>query len=225
MTDESTLAARLYGPTPANSTTSTTERTAAEPDLQQRLYGHRGEALPAVEPKPEVQASVEELLAEQSQSAEGVLYGVREAGPGTSYDTPVLEGFVHLERQAADQNSEEGLTALAEGKREAVAILTEMRVPQDDASELVRELAHWHGREPLSGEGLRSQMADTEAELRRSWGRHYQANLLLAQRAAKDAMRRLPWLEGILENGAGNEPAVVKHFAAIGLRNARRAKR
>ena len=83
----------------------------------------------------------------------------------------------------------------------------------------------WHAREPLSDAQLDSSRTEVEKATRVEWGRSYEANVKLAQQAAADAVRRLPWMRELIEGGAGNDPALIRHFASIGLRNAHRSRR
>lgn len=108
---------------------------------------------------------------------------------------------------------------------EITALLAEWQYPDADAHDLARSLADWHGREPLNQDALDAGLATAEAELRREWGSAFGARRRNAINVASDAMARLPWLRELLEGGAGNDPYVVKHFAAIRPKNVRRAER
>ena len=111
------------------------------------------------------------------------------------------------------------------GRRDAAAALHDMRIPAHEATLLASTFREWHLRDD-AGEDAKHNAADAVFEqLEREWGRETGARIQLAQRTATEAAKRLAWLADLLNKGAGNDPRLIKTFADIGLRNARRAKR
>lgn len=194
---------------------------AAAPTIEQCLYGPKGAA---IESAQEEQATLDELIALEPQSLAESMYADQDAAEGTDYRNTLGRGFDALEQAASRENHEEDIAALAEGRVASAALLGEWRVQPATASEMVQTLAEWQQRQPLELEEIDANREETLIGLRAEWGRHYDANLRLAQQTAREACQRLPWLAALLADGAGNDPKLVKHFAQIGLRNARRRK-
>jgi hypothetical protein len=205
-------------PLPADQPVSTPEKTLAEV-----MYPTPTE--PASEPAPPAieAVTVDELVAQDLPQG-GALYadgGERPADPA-GYDSKLGDGFNALEYEARYDGNAEHVQALADGRRDTAAVLHELQVPIEQAGELTRSLTEWHQREPQDEDTLQARQDDTRAQLQQLWGRETEARIALAQKTAIEACKRLPWLAPLLAKGAGNDPALIKRFAEIGLRQARR---
>ncbi len=143
------------------------------------------------------------------------------------YDQQTLsEPFDTLQMQARFDGNEEEAAILAEGRQQAAAVLHGMAVPSEAAREIAGELEFWNARwikGDLPGlDEMDSTRQKTEASLRKEWGPKYNANVQLARQAYQEAAKQLPWLRNLVEDaGAGNSAALLRHFATIGLNNAR----
>lgn len=199
----------------------TEELAAREPleaNVAKRLFSN--------EPPPEPgQLTVEEVVTHESQSQAERLLQPEDAPEGTDYAPALGSTFDRLDYQARYDGNQADIDAFAEGKRQAQIVLADMRVPVREAADVAHALHDWHQRGPLADDALDALRIATVKSLSDEWGVRYDANVRLAQQAAKEAMRRMPWLAGLFDGGAGNDPALIKRFAAIGLRNARRQRR
>src|SRR5690606_31611614 len=117
--------------------------------------------------------------------------------------------------------------ALRDGQRVVSELLIEMAVPKSEAREIASVLGDAHSRLTQTGEAtpetIESSRDAAEEALRKEWGQEYDARVVLARRAYRQAVAKAPWLEGLVANTtAGNNAALIRHFAEIGLRNGRR---
>ena len=174
--------------------------------------------VPAVAPG---QMTVEQLVGQELSLGDRMAEQAQVIPDGAEGYNPALQAPFSAVAAAfpADQ------AALDAGQRDAAEVLAGWRVPTRQATEIVRLLGGWHSREPLADDALEIGRERTEAALRQEWGASYQSRMELAQRAAREACQRLPWLGDLIADGAGNDVELVKHFAQIGLRSARRARR
>ena len=215
--------------TPSAKAPAAQSPAAPQPTMAERLYPDVNTQAPVAEAavRPEaVQVSVEELInAEQSLAERMFAAGrpVPEAPEG--YQHPLADGFDVLEADARESQNAEDIQALAAGRQEVAALMHELAVPKDAARELSRTLSDWHGRDAMTEDQRWDAKADTLDALQKEWGKEASARIKLAQQTAEEACKRLPWLNDLLRSGAGNDPTLIRRFAEIGLRNARRAKR
>lgn len=227
-TDPSTLAARLYG----NTAPETDSPAPQAPPT----------AAPAPEPPKPPVAAQEPRQAQPSVTVDDLVHAELDHGEriysmggqvledAAQYDGRILAGtFEPLEGQARVSNETADAEALAEGRRQTAALLHEWSVPVHEAQGIASELRDWHERlvkgSVPDAEQVEQDRERTTALLHREWGSRCAANLALARQAYESAARRMPWLRDLMEAGAGNSPQILRHFAAIGLRNARRAAR
>ena len=252
MTNTNDLAQRMYGnsastqaqpaaaPTQAVSAPAPAERTSEERAAAMYPSMAKTEAAPQVPSTteatatesdeyqpPEGQIFVADLV-DQELSAGDRLYAAGGPVPESAdaYDAQLGgAAFDRLEYQARYDQNEADIAALAEGRQQSAAYFHELGVPLNEAGEIARSLAAWTARDALDEGALLDGKAATLAQLEREWGTETSARIELAQRVAKEASKRMPWLSDLLGSGAGNDPALIKKFAEIGLRNARRAKR
>ena len=179
---------------------------------------------PAEADSPE-QRSVDDLVNEV-ESLAGRMYGNQTTVETAVYDAKALnQAFNGLQQHYREMESQHDVAALAEGRAQTAVLLAEMAVPVEVAHDISSGLSTWHGREPLDDMQVAEYRSKTETTLKAEWGPKYEANIKLAQAAGAEAMKRLPWLRDLFETGAGNDPKIIRHFARIGLKNARRAKR
>lgn len=143
---------------------------------------------------------------------------------GGDYGPLVNDAFDTLERQErqAPELSEENLVALREGRQQVQATLQEFGVGAPGAKELSGTFARYREL-PMSDEALAVANVRCVQELQEAWGSKYAQNLAFAKAAYQEASKRIPWLAAEGENGAGSDPRVIKQFAAIGRRLAKRA--
>ena len=170
--------------------------------------------------------TIEELVAAGDPIATA-MYGDGGQVPDTpsGYDAPLAGAFDGIEHDARWDGNEDEIAACMTGRRDAAAALHDMRIPAHEATLLASTFREWHLRDD-AGEDAKHNAADAVFEqLEREWGRETGARIQLAQRTATEAAKRLAWLADLLNKGAGNDPRLIKTFADIGLRNARRAKR
>lgn len=189
--------------------------------------------LPPAEPtkatppaQPDGDMTIEELVASGDPLA-NAMYADGGQVPDTpsGYDAPLAAAFDGIEHEARWNGDKDEITACMTGRRDAAAALHDMRIPAHEAAQLSAAFREWHLRDD-AGEDARHRAADaTFEQLEREWGRETGARIQLAQRTAAEAAKRLPWLAALLDKGAGNDPRLIKTFADIGLRNARRTKR
>lgn len=192
-------------------------------DEAQTLAGQVGDPQPSIH----AQLSVDELV-NQDQTLAQRLYGDGSMRPDSpeGYDSTLAGGaFDRLEQQARVEANQEDVQALAEGRKGAAAVMHEFGVPKEEAGEIVRELGSWHQRAPLSEDANWGRKVKALGELEKEWGRETHARIELAKRTAAEACKRMPWLADLLKAGAGNDPKLIKRFAEIGLRQARRASK
>ncbi|MFT3756661.1 MAG: hypothetical protein QM769_12085 [Pseudoxanthomonas sp.] len=109
--------------------------------------------------------------------------------------------------------------------------MAELRVPKQEAHEIAQVLAN-HSEaygagkwDEVTDDDLDAGRDQVERQLRAEWGKDYTARIALAQRVARQAAKRAPWLGDLIKGPAGNDTKLVKHFAEIGLRQARRARK
>ncbi|PZO66273.1 MAG: hypothetical protein DI635_01280 [Pseudoxanthomonas suwonensis] len=174
------------------------------------------------------QLSVQQVVSEQ-QSAADSMYpeGGQPLDTAEAYSREALgEGFDGVLTQARHDQDVAEEAALAEGREQASALLAEWQVPGETARGIALELdgfnQRWIKGDLPTDEALEAGREKTENTLRKEWGPKYDANVELARQAYKDAAKRLPWLTNLVEDtGAGNSPALIRHFATVGLKNAR----
>lgn len=209
-------------PSPAPQQTRTAQQAQRTgPDFDAMFDGaHR-----AAEPP---QLSVQQVVTEQ-QSAADSMYpeGGQPLDSAEAYSREALgEGFDGVLTQARHDQDATEEAALAEGREQASAILAEWQVPGETARGIALELdgfnQRWIKGDLPSDEELESSRQKGEDALRKEWGPRYDANVELARRTYKEASKRLPWLTNLVEEtGAGNSPELIRHFATVGLKNAR----
>ena len=165
-------------------------------------------------------------LMDRDPSVADALYGdggIRPDTPG-GYAHALDGGFAALERDAREAGDQVAVVALAEGRKVVAELMHELAVPTGEAKQIASAMGAWHGRE-LTDEQVEDLGERAISELRAEWGKDFPAKVRMAQRAAAEATRRAPWLRDLWRTGAGNDPALIRHFAEIGLRNARKARR
>ncbi len=135
-----------------------------------------------------------------------------------NYDPLIRQAFGPLEVEERD--NPENMAAIAQGREQVVETLREWGVGAPATRELSATFAAYR-REPQSEEAMGETGARTEARLRETWGRNYERNVQFARAAFNAACQRMPWLAGEMDNGAGNDAAVIQHFARIGRRMAK----
>lgn len=178
--------------------------------------------------RPQPDVTVDELVAQPLTDADRMYPdGGHALESAADYDQQTLsEPFDTLQMQARFDGNEEEAAILAEGRQQAAAVLHGMAVPSEAAREIAGELESWNARW-IKGDlpdldEMDSTRQKTEAALRREWGPKYNANVQLARQAYQEAAKQLPWLRNLVEDaGAGNSAALLRHFATIGLNNAR----
>ncbi len=174
------------------------------------------------------QLSVQQVVTEQ-QSAEAALYpeGGQPLDSAEAYSRDALrDGFDGVLTQARHDQDTAEEAQLAEGREQAAALMDEWKVPSETACDIARELdtfnRSWMKGELPTDKDLASTRQKGEALLRKEWGAKYEANVQLARQAYQEAAKRLPWLRNLVEDtGAGNSSALIRHFATVGLKNAR----
>lgn len=221
----------LY-PSPGSAPAPTLPVTSARPtqgdylaDAAASLYAATGDAL-AKEGEATQPLTVDDLVNLELSDAES-LYADGSTRPEepNGYQLPLGDAFDLLEREARTEQHAEDVAALALGREQAAALLHELQVPTAEAGEIARTLGGWYRREPQSEDQRWDAKEVTTEALQKQWGPQANARVALAQQAAADACKRLPWLGPLLAAGAGNDPALIKHFAELGLRQARKARR
>lgn len=140
------------------------------------------------------------------------------------YDQSIQYLFDEVDREALYQGDKEGHQAVLAGLAESKQVLHEWGVPGEHAREIGISLSAWRSRE-LTDDQVEDMGARTSARLQKEWGSSFRTNLAAAQTAYKAAAERLPWLKDLMARGAGNDPELIRHFARIGLRQARKAAR
>ncbi|QSX75744.1 hypothetical protein HIV01_004255 [Lysobacter arenosi] len=186
--------------------------------------GSQAPALTDHQLSPAEALSADESLSERMYADGGPVLDSPEAYSGAALGAT----FDQLEHQARHDGNEPDAQALAEGRREASALLFEWSVPADHAHEIAMELSAWHDRwmrdELPSTDQIVENGAKALSELRKTWGSQFDANLAFARTAYQQASKRLPWLADLVDSGAGNSAVLIKQFAAIGRRQARAAR-
>lgn len=118
---------------------------------------------------------------------------------------------------------------LIEGRAAAAELLLELQVPVSASREIASTLGEWsarlHAGTGHDEETLARNVESSLATLRTDWGSDFDAKLALARRAFEHAAQKAPWLRDVVEAGAGNDAKLIKHFADIGLRQAKRTRR
>ncbi|MFT4247680.1 MAG: hypothetical protein QM581_06525 [Pseudomonas sp.] len=167
-------------------------------------------------------------LVNEPQSMAQVMYadGGHVLGDVGQYHGKLGETFDSLDRVAREDGTPEDIASIAEGRQVAAELAHELRVPVSELREVNRELADWSLRlragDTLSAADRLEVRHRTEAELKAEWGREYTARMQLARQVYQRAVVKAPWLKDLMNAGAGDSPTVLRHFAAIGLRAARR---
>lgn len=222
MSDLATLAARMYPP--ANAEATPAPEAPPQSDLAARMYPAKSED-PEAAPEP-APVSVDELVQREPTAGEAFYtqHGGSETPPET-YNAMLAERFDGLEYRARHDGNEADSQALSEGRREAAALMHELQVTKPEAQELTRTLGNWMHKPALDEDANWDNKLTTLGALEKEWGRDTQARIRLAQRTAAEACKRMPWLADLLESGAGNDIKLIKHFAEIGLRKARKASK
>ncbi|NLA67146.1 MAG: hypothetical protein GX856_02655 [Gammaproteobacteria bacterium] len=205
------------------------ERSAPGP-TQGRIPGATQEAAQAPEPPaaPDpIQTDVDALVDRELTPGERMY--AHAAAPGDA-DRHLGSVFDPLATTAREAGNTEDQAALDEGRKVAGELLQEFGVRGDEAREIVGALSKHHESfmrdGEIDGDTVERVNASCMADLRQTWGRDTDAMIALAQRTAKQAMAKAPWLKDLIENSsAGSDPTVVKHFAELGLRQARRQRR
>lgn len=187
-------------------------------------------ATASADPAPEA-PSLDSLVDREPTQAERMLEQAAVVPDSPSgYDRALGAGFDAIEQAARESSDPEEIKALAEGRKVAGELLSEFGVRGDEAREITGTLSEWHGK-LASGYQMSDDVLDdsgnrAETELRGEWGKDYNARVTLARRTAAEAMKRAPWLRDLIERTpAGNDPKLIRHFAELGLRNARKARR
>lgn len=172
--------------------------------------------------------TAEEMVAEPTGDADRMYpEGGHPLDSAEAYSSTALsEPFDALSTNARHDGDADEAAILAEGRQQAAALLHEMAVPSETASGIARELDTWNTRwikgELADDAELTLSRKSAEDTLREEWGSKYAARIELAQQAYKEASKRLPWLRNLVEEcGAGNSAALIRHFATVGLNNAR----
>lgn len=210
-------------------------KPAAGPSLAERMYpptadtpndtpAATGDALVKIALDYFTPQEVELLDREQSLGDRMAESGAVQPDSPDGYAGALAPGFDALQQEARETRNEADIAALAEGRKVAAELMHAMAVPTQQAKEVVGALSAWHGRE-LTDEQVEALGDRAVAELRAEWGKDFPAKVRMAQRAAAEATRKAPWLRDLWRTGAGNDPALIRHFAEIGLRNARKARR
>lgn len=183
---------------------------------------------PAAPTTAELDAAVDELVGRELTPAER-LYP---EGTGPTFDTlQAADGALDVRFAALQHDAdEEDAIALTDGRRAAAELMVELQVPKAAANEIAAALDEaqyrWMAGSLPDDETFNRQRDTCERTLRAEWGKDYGPRLALAQRTYRQALAKAPWLENLVEEvGPGNNAALVKHFASIGLANARRARR
>ena len=200
--------------------------------MGQRMFTHAEapdrapSSLDVAGPK-ERQATIDEILDRPESEGDRVAAAAEDPMDPTRH---LGSAFDALEQTARAAGNEADAAALAEGRKLAGELLAEYGVKATDARELVGTLSTHHQKYMEAGEidaaTVTRVNADAMATLREAWGRDFNANLQMAREAARQAMKRAPWLDDLLRNSAaGSDPAVIRHFAQIGMRQRRAARR
>lgn len=235
----SAIGSRMYGttstPPPAASTGTAppagkNATQVAGPSLAERMYPEADKAAPSGDALVQLAldrfAPSELELLDREQPIEDRMAeaGAVQLEEPAGYEAVLSPGFDALEQEARATHNAEDIKALAEGRKVAAELMHALAVPTQQAKEVVSAMSAWRGRE-LTEEQVEDLGERTVAELRAEWGKDYEAKLRMAQRAATEATRQAPWLAELWRTGAGNDPALVRHFAGVGLRAARKARR
>ena len=221
---QASLADRMY-PNEAKQDKPYTPNADTNDPVQARRERARVQAGEPVEPTRSDSTTVDDLVGrEQSMADRMFADGATHPDSPQGYDHTLGEAFDALSQDARYDDNEEDAAAVAEGRRETAALLHELQVPKGEAGQLVRTLRDWHGKAPKDQDALWDSKATTIDTLTKEWGKDATARVELAQRTAREACKRLPWLADLLASGAGNDPKLIKQFAEIGLRQARRQR-
>lgn len=171
---------------------------------------------------PEVAAdSLVEDEADESESLGDRLYDGGEPPADGNYSPLLRDAFDRLEVE--EREDAEHLEAIAQGRQQVHEALAELGVGTAATRELTATFSGYR-REPLPDDALSELGHRTEVALREQWGKHYDRNVAYARTAFDAALKRAPWLAQEVDSGAGNDAAVVRHFATIGRRMARAKK-
>lgn len=203
MTDSTTIANALYGPTshnpaapagalyppaltaavtPATPPGAGPTRAPTPTDMEvtaAALYGDGGE--PA--PNPEV------------------------------YDSVLGSSFDALEHQARFDSNHADIELFGTARAQAGQLMHQLQIPVPTARELTVALSGYIDS-PLSDEALAAKNAETEAELRAIWKGSYDSKIAAAKRVYAMALRTMPSLAAVVAAGAGSDPKLIKALAA-----------
>lgn len=215
-------------PTPVADTTPQPTQGRAPGAAQASETDVRNPPTPAP-PAPsaaEIDRAIAELVERPLSDGEQMASQAVQAGDPTRH---LGAAFDALETEARTAGNAEDAAALAEGRQVAAQLMAEFEVRQDEARQLVGALSKHHATYMDQGEidadTVERVNADALTKLRAEWGRDFDARLALARRAAAAAMAKAPWLDELIRNtAAGSDPALIRHFADIGLRQARKAR-
>lgn len=249
-TDNATLAARLYPDLPAstesltvapaaNAQGSTATTTAPAQGAAPANAGAvsaastppanaaAGSVSPAdpVAAVPTINQQVDELVGRELSLAER-LHG---AGQGFT-DTTAAESAIGMKFEPLMADADDAdRAALREGHKAAAAALVDFGVGASDANEIAGTLSRWDERvqaDRLPDLDTLHQQRDSGLDtLRQEWGEDFDAKLELARRTCHEAEKRMPWLAGLIDAGAGNDLDLIRRMADLGLRQARKARR
>ncbi|WP_447585846.1 hypothetical protein [Pseudoxanthomonas mexicana] len=177
-------------------------------------------------PSGDVEAEIDVLVSKELTLAERMYPGAPGHETVDAAHTALDSRFSSI----VDNSEGEERENLVQGHQAAAELLHEWQVPRDAANEISAALSEanvaWAmGKLPDDETFERQRQQGVEA-LRQEWGSEFKARCALATQAYRQALVKAPWLANLVEEvGAGNNPKLVKHFAEIGLRNARRARR
>lgn len=171
-----------------------------------------------------VESAIEALL--DSQTAADLIF---DGGPGhvsIGAASDSLAGQFDGLMQNVDSDDR---VLLIEGRAAAAELLLELQVPVQASREIASTLGEWsarlHAGTGHDEETLARNVESSLATLRADWGNDFDAKLALARRAFEHAAKKAPWLRDVVEAGAGNDAKLIKHFADIGLRQAKRTRK
>lgn len=216
-------------PTPVADTTPQPTQGRAPGAAQASETDVRNPPTPAP-PAPsaaEIDLAIAELVERPLSDGEQVACQAVQAGDPTRH---LGAAFDALETDARAAGNAEDAVALAEGRQVAAQLMTELDVPQDAAREITSALAEAHAAWMRDGDATDEVIAHTRAsaeeQLRQEWGKDFPARIELARRTYRQAVARAPWLAPLIaDTTAGNDPRLIRHFAELGLRQARKARR
>lgn len=227
MSTDAEIAAILY---PSSSQPTRPSAATAPSSTATVLYSQdaagaspRPAQAPANQTQQPARVAPQEASGANKDEAANALYGLGSTDAAASYDPALSTGFDALEYQARFDGNAEDTAALREGRKESESILREWGASDVEAKGLAASFSEYATREPLSDEAVDQANQRTEATLRAEWGDSYAENLTAARSAYQAACARLWWLPELIERGPGSQVDVVRHFASLGKRRARKA--